>query len=54
VVPLEAARRRLAALVPDLIDWASIQHDADVMDEESKDAPSAGLRWRASSRRRWS
>jgi segregation and condensation protein A len=25
VVPLDTARRKLAALVPDLIDWASIQ-----------------------------
>src|SRR5690606_19018191 len=38
VVPLEAARQRLAALVPELIDWASIQQ-MHVMDEESKDAP---------------
>lgn len=38
VVPLEAARQRLAALVPDLIDWASIQQ-MHVIDEESKDAP---------------
>jgi segregation and condensation protein A len=38
VVPLEAARQRLAALVPELIDWASIQ-EMHVMDEESKDAP---------------
>lgn len=38
VVPLEAARQRLAALVPELIDWASIQ-EMHVIDEESKDAP---------------
>lgn len=38
VVPLEAARQRLAALAPELIDWASIQ-EMHVMDEESKDAP---------------
>ena len=38
VVPLEAARQRLAALVPDLIDWASIQQ-MHVIDEESKGAP---------------
>lgn len=38
VVPLEAARQRLAALVPELIDWASIR-EMHVIDEESKDAP---------------
>lgn len=38
VVPLESARRKLEALVPDLIDWASIQM-MHAEDEESKDAP---------------
>jgi segregation and condensation protein A len=38
VVPLESARRKLAALVPDLIDWASIQM-MRAEDEASKDAP---------------
>ncbi|MFT3725197.1 MAG: ScpA family protein [Hyphomonadaceae bacterium] len=38
VVPLDTARRKLAALVPDLIDWASIQM-MRAEDEESKDAP---------------
>jgi segregation and condensation protein A len=38
VVPLDTARRKLAALVPDLIDWASIQ-SMRAEDEESKDAP---------------
>jgi segregation and condensation protein A len=38
VVPLDTARRKLAALVPDLIDWASIQM-MRTEDEESKDAP---------------
>lgn len=38
VVPLETARRKLAALVPDLIDWVSIQM-MRAEDEESKDAP---------------
>lgn len=38
VVPLETARRKLAALVPELIDWASIQM-MRAEDEESKDAP---------------
>lgn len=38
VIPLETARRRLASLVPDLIDWASIQ-SMRVEDEESRGAP---------------
>ncbi len=38
VVPLEAARRKLAALAPSLIDWTSIQM-MRAEDEESKDAP---------------
>ena len=38
VVPLDSARRRLAELVPDLIDWASIQ-EMHAEDEASKDAP---------------
>ncbi len=38
VVPLDSARRKLAALVPDLIDWASIQ-GMRAEDEASKDAP---------------
>jgi segregation and condensation protein A len=38
VVPLESARRKLEALVPDLIDWASIQL-MHAEDEASKDAP---------------
>jgi segregation and condensation protein A len=38
VVPLDTARRKLAALVPDLIDWASIQM-MRAEDEGSKDAP---------------
>ncbi len=38
MVPLDTARRKLAALVPDLIDWASIQM-MRAEDEESKDAP---------------
>lgn len=38
VVPLDSARRKLAALVPDLIDWASIQN-MRAEDEASKDAP---------------
>jgi segregation and condensation protein A len=38
VVPLDTARRYLAALVPELLEWASIQSmHAD--DEESKEAP---------------
>lgn len=38
VVPLDTARRYLAALVPELLEWASIQAmHAD--DEESKEAP---------------
>lgn len=38
VVPLDSARRRLQQLVPDLIDWASIQQ-MHAEDEASKDAP---------------
>lgn len=38
VVPLDSARRRLAELVPDLIDWVSIQ-EMHAEDEASKDAP---------------
>lgn len=38
VVPLDSARRHLEALVPDLIDWASIQL-MHAEDEASKDAP---------------
>lgn len=38
VVPLDSARRRLEHLIPDLIDWASIQ-EMHAEDEASKDAP---------------
>jgi segregation and condensation protein A len=38
VVPLDTARRHLAALVPELIDWTSIQA-MHAEDEASKDAP---------------
>ncbi len=38
VLPLESARRHLAALIPDLIDWASI-NEMHAIDEASKDAP---------------
>ncbi len=38
VVPLESARRKLEAMLPDLIDWASIQL-MHAEDEASKDAP---------------
>jgi len=38
VVPLDSARRKLEQLVPDLIDWASIQL-MHAEDEASKDAP---------------
>lgn len=38
VMPLDTARRHLQALVPDLIDWASIQM-MHAEDEASKDAP---------------
>jgi segregation and condensation protein A len=38
VVPLDSARRKLEQLVPDLIDWASIQL-MHAEDEASKNAP---------------
>lgn len=38
VVPLDSARRHLESLVPDLIDWTSIQQ-MHAEDEASKDAP---------------
>lgn len=38
VVPLDTARRHLEHLIPDLIDWASIQQ-MHAEDEASKDAP---------------
>jgi segregation and condensation protein A len=38
VMPLDTARRHLAALAPSLIDWASIQL-MHAEDQESKDAP---------------
>lgn len=38
VVPLDTARKHLAALVPELIDWTSIQA-MHAEDEASKDAP---------------
>lgn len=38
VMPLDTARRHLEQLVPDLIDWASIQQ-MHAEDEASKDAP---------------
>ncbi|HVY87515.1 MAG TPA: ScpA family protein [Hyphomonadaceae bacterium] len=38
VLPLDSARRHLAALAPELVEWASIQ-EMHANDEEAKDAP---------------